>query len=599
MATFDRVNTFCLVRFEQTETTLVHNNRFLVDNDTQQLKKPRRLMMRETPPAALPPKLALRLDDEVNWDRGHYFGSDEKSDILLLETNETGVSALHFRLSFDFSYTSATPKLLSLHDMSRHGTVVNSKRYSKDESFHFRSGDIACVTAGSVSLEIEFLSGFDEARWNDARRKAQEEVPSLSSMRLARYVRETPNVPSQSNKWSSESIPWASGERYEIEQVVGKGKYGSVRRLRRLRDGKMLAVKIISSAFKDHGQKELAVMQGLNSDYVCRLVDHAVYSDLGPVCIVQELAECGDLRGYFAENGRRLPEEVCRTILSQILDGLCHLHCQQIVHRDINMDNIVVFRKSPTLLFKITDFSHAFVMKDGKRPKALTGSLPYIAPEVAQATKRKSGSVYNEKVDVWSLGAVIFHLLSGESGVQKCEASEIASAIRQWEPSATLQRIEMKSEARSLLLWMLTRSPEQRPSAEACMRSEWFDDSNTPATLAGSHCERALSPESVDNEDDLSTLISATQPGQQGDGEEDLEQPPLPGKAVPSHKWNEESGGSPGNYDATSFVGQGEITSDDGNGALHRKLLDYRLGLSSHPSLPDTDAPSLKEVRED
>jgi serine/threonine protein kinase len=102
----------------------------------------------------------------------------------------------------------------------------------------------------------------------------------------------------------------------------------------------------------------------------------------------------------------RLEEDEAREIFKQILDTVNYCHHKGIIHRDLKLENIL-FSDSTRKLIKLIDFGVSGLLK-GEKSKA--GSIKYMAPEVVGGSNTES----LPQLDVWSLGCVLYEMLTGE-----------------------------------------------------------------------------------------------------------------------------------------------------------------------------------------
>jgi MAP/microtubule affinity-regulating kinase len=99
-------------------------------------------------------------------------------------------------------------------------------------------------------------------------------------------------------------------------------------------------------------------------------------------------------------------EITARRIFKQVAEGVAYLHQQNIVHRDIKLDNILV--EESTRMVKLIDFGFSVVVAGGQRLKVFCGTPSYMSPEIVRKNE------YDGKpVDVWALGVLLFVLLTG------------------------------------------------------------------------------------------------------------------------------------------------------------------------------------------
>ena len=127
------------------------------------------------------------------------------------------------------------------------------------------------------------------------------------------------------------------------------------------------------------------------------------------VCfLVLEYCEGGELFDFILEK-KHLNEDVAAYIMKQMFEALNYLHSKQISHRDIKPQNFMLLKKNDLTVIKMIDFG---LSKDySSQPKGamhtLNGSPYYMAPEVFLQN-------YNSKIDIWSMGVVLYIMLSGK-----------------------------------------------------------------------------------------------------------------------------------------------------------------------------------------
>lgn len=225
------------------------------------------------------------------------------------------------------------------------------------------------------------------------------------------------------------------GEEYAVGRVLGEGAYGVVRSCIHLKSGRSLAVKIVAKA-KLPRARDLARAR-LEPKIQRRLMGHRnvlqfedSFEDAKSLYLVTERCTGGDLFELLSRVSR-LEEHHAAAMFAQLLAAVGHCRKQDVVHRDIKLENILVADKAwkrsregadpggqsgsskqvflgavPTL--KLADFGSAVVVPRGEKASGRSGgSLMYQAPEVLWGKK------YDGAVDMWSLGVVLFALLSG------------------------------------------------------------------------------------------------------------------------------------------------------------------------------------------
>ncbi|KAK0768592.1 hypothetical protein LTR33_000691 [Friedmanniomyces endolithicus] len=320
-------------------------------------------------------KLAVTIDpmSMKQPDRGHVFGCDrDECDVLLDVTNYHGVSSTHFRLQLE--YDPDAKDFLYIIGMTNKPTLKVDNKHVLNNGTQLplkpRSGYY--IQAGTVLLNIIYQGRpFD---LKVARLRLHEATGSRTVKKLRR---DTPKFFHKVSSWITvPEVPWRYGGKYQLlTAVLGQGRYATVRTARRLSDGSIVAVKIIGdgrirpSRYSLHDQlslldqqsREINTMLHLSHPNITRLLDYAVY-DAEPFAtlLAFEFAPYGTLRDVFqAPPG----EQMCKTVTAQ------YLHRFNIIHRDINPSNILMFDYD-VLNFhcKIADFTHAESISLGTLP---------------------------------------------------------------------------------------------------------------------------------------------------------------------------------------------------------------------------------------
>ena len=198
--------------------------------------------------------------------------------------------------------------------------------------------------------------------------------------------------------------------RYEILELIGTGGMANVYKARCTYLNRYVAIKVLKDEFKNDEDFlkrfniESQAAAGLSHTNIVSVYDIGNENDMH--FIVMEYVEGKTLKEYLAQNGA-LPWDKAVDFAIQIASALQHAHRKGIVHRDIKPQNIIV-TKDETL--KVTDFGIAravstFTMKveDGAM-----GTVHYCSPEQAR------GGYTDEKSDVYSLGIVMYEMLTGK-----------------------------------------------------------------------------------------------------------------------------------------------------------------------------------------
>jgi serine/threonine protein kinase len=199
--------------------------------------------------------------------------------------------------------------------------------------------------------------------------------------------------------------------RYTLEREIGRGATGPVWLGRDEVLGRRVALKRIGLLPGTDGtdlaraEREARLAARLNHPHVVAVFNVAVDHDPGAHWLVMEYVE-GTTLGHLVQEHGALPPDVAAPLLLQAADALAAAHAAGIVHRDVKPSNILVGRDAQV---KLTDFGIARITTDPALTQTglVVGSPAYLAPEVA------AGDRGDDAADVWSLGATVFHVLSG------------------------------------------------------------------------------------------------------------------------------------------------------------------------------------------
>ena len=219
--------------------------------------------------------------------------------------------------------------------------------------------------------------------------------------------------------------------RYEIQEVIGVGGMAVVYKAFDNVENKIVAIKILKEEFSNNEEflrrfknesKAIAMMSHPN----IVKVNDVSFGDLIQY-IVMEYIDGITLKQYIEREGS-LPWKDAVHFILQVLRGLQHAHDRGIVHRDVKPQNIMVLQDGT---IKVTDFGIARFARSEQKTitdKAI-GSVHYISPEQAR------GEVTDEKSDVYSVGVILYEMLTGQLPFQAENAVSVAIMQLQREPS--------------------------------------------------------------------------------------------------------------------------------------------------------------------
>eukprot|EP00923_Selenidium_pygospionis_P035508 GHVN01061944.1.p1 GENE.GHVN01061944.1~~GHVN01061944.1.p1 ORF type:complete len:505 (+),score=94.94 GHVN01061944.1:247-1761(+) len=258
-------------------------------------------------------------------------------------------------------------------------------------------------------------------------------------------------------------------ERYQGLKVLGKGSFGEVINCKDKTTGNECAVKVISKrSLKKNSSssallREVQLLKELDHPNIMKLFEF--FEDSGYYYLVGELYTGGELFDEII-NRRRFNEADAARIVKQVLSGITYMHKNKIVHRDLKPENLLLESKSKDALIKIIDFGLSTHF-DAKKMKDKIGTAYYIAPEVLHST-------YDEKCDVWSIGVILYILLSGCPPFYGSSEYEILKRVETGKYSFNLPQWRKVSEsAKDLIRRMLTYVPSMRITTREALEHEW------------------------------------------------------------------------------------------------------------------------------
>jgi len=219
-------------------------------------------------------------------------------------------------------------------------------------------------------------------------------------------------------------------ERYEILALLAEGGMGAVYRARRMLLGDEVAIKIVRGEHTGQGPRERFFRESrasarLRHPHIVSILDFNVDDDQHPF-LVMELLSGPSIKDEVAAKGRFTLDEV-QTILPPLCTALQFAHDLGIVHRDLKPANIVAHQFGPgQRVYKLVDFGLANLRDTDETrltgPHEFLGTIAYASPE------QLTGGVVDTAADVYSLGVVVFEMLTGRPPFIGADAMSVLSA---------------------------------------------------------------------------------------------------------------------------------------------------------------------------
>uniref|UniRef100_A0A8C7V6H3 non-specific serine/threonine protein kinase n=1 Tax=Oncorhynchus mykiss TaxID=8022 RepID=A0A8C7V6H3_ONCMY len=264
---------------------------------------------------------------------------------------------------------------------------------------------------------------------------------------------------------SSGRPPLARVGYYEIERTIGKGNFAVVKLATHIITKAKVAIKIVDKTQLDDENlkkifREVQIMKMLRHPHIIRL--YQVMENEKMIYLVTEYASGGEIFDHLVAHGR-MAEKDARRKFKQIVAAVHFCHCRNIVHRDLKAENLLL---DHNLNIKIADFGFSNLFSRGQLLKTWCGSPPYAAPELFE------GKEYDgPKVDIWSLGVVLYVLVCGAlpfdgSTLQNLRARVLSGKFR--------IPFFMSTDCEYLIRHMLVLEPSRRLSMEQICKNKWM-----------------------------------------------------------------------------------------------------------------------------
>ncbi|MEY3098286.1 MAG: hypothetical protein RIS32_77 [Actinomycetota bacterium] len=253
--------------------------------------------------------------------------------------------------------------------------------------------------------------------------------------------------------------------RYQLTRVVGSGGMATIYAAIDLRLDRQVAVKIMHSHLAQDEQfvsrfiREAKAAASLSHPNIVAVLDQGWNQGGSPcVFIVMELIEGATLRDYLIEQGSLSPERAL-SIITPVASALAAAHKLGIVHRDIKPENILVSKEGR---IKIADFGLARGALLGNTMTAessvILGSVSYLSPEQVQR------GVADARSDIYSLGIVLFEILTGQKPYQGEDPVQVAiKHVNERVPAPSTLKPGLSVEIDQLVLSATDIDPDKRP----------------------------------------------------------------------------------------------------------------------------------------
>jgi serine/threonine-protein kinase len=254
--------------------------------------------------------------------------------------------------------------------------------------------------------------------------------------------------------------PKLLNKRYKLLEPLGKGGMAVVYRARDLMLERLVAVKVLREdysgdpAFQERFRQEAKAAANLSHPNIVTMHDFGL--DNGQLFLVMEYVPGTDLKTLIKQRGRFNHEEAI-PLLIQACAGIGYAHRAGLVHCDVKPQNMLV---TPDMRLKVADFGIARALSTiypDEQTGVVWGSPQYFAPEQA------SGAAPAPASDVYSLGIIMYEMLTGSLPFQATTATDLARLHLEVEPPLLSETIpDISPTLERILAKVLSKEPSQR-----------------------------------------------------------------------------------------------------------------------------------------
>uniref|UniRef100_A0A673CJK1 non-specific serine/threonine protein kinase n=1 Tax=Sphaeramia orbicularis TaxID=375764 RepID=A0A673CJK1_9TELE len=250
---------------------------------------------------------------------------------------------------------------------------------------------------------------------------------------------------------------------YRLLKTIGKGNFAKVKLARHILTGREVrhSNTLTQEFIKTELFREVRIMKILNHPNIVKLFE--VIETERTLYLVMEYASGGEVFDYLVAHGR-MKEKEARAKFRQIVSAVQYCHQKHIVHRDLKAENLLL---DADMNIKIADFGFSNEFTLGNKLDTFCGSPPYAAPELFQGKKYDG-----PEVDVWSLGVILYTLVSGSLPFDGQNLKELRERVLRGKYRIPFY---MSTDCENLLKRFLVLNPAKRGTLEQIMKDRWIN----------------------------------------------------------------------------------------------------------------------------
>ncbi|CAD8175537.1 unnamed protein product [Paramecium pentaurelia] len=283
-------------------------------------------------------------------------------------------------------------------------------------------------------------------------------------------------------------------EDYEIHERLGEGCLGLVKRIVQKNTGLEFAVKIVATQDEEIIRNmiiEFKRLVELSHDNIVKAYKMYLDFDTGfqsesQAFVVMELIKGKEMFEVINDSGH-YSEVDAKELFKQLLSAIEYMHRHGICHRDLKPNNILCLQDRKQIKvtdFNVSKFSDSYKLfgdlKDTEKIEmwTYTGTVAFSAPEIF------TGEGYNQMVDMWSAGCILYSMLSGQLPFNADYLNDLVENIKLAKydfPEEIFSEVSV--EAKNLIQQLLKKDPQERPHPDNALVHSWFRGNVVRKTL--------------------------------------------------------------------------------------------------------------------
>jgi len=291
-------------------------------------------------------------------------------------------------------------------------------------------------------------------------------------------------------------------EIYDLKEKLGSGAFSTVKMGVHKKTSEKRAVKIIDKEKigkekKEMLDREVDILKRIQHPNIISVVE--IFESDKYLYLIMELATGGELFDEIVKVGHYSEKDASKFV-RQVTEAVAYLHTKGIVHRDLKPENLLLSSKKGDTHLKLADFGLSKVMEAAAVLETQCGTPGYVAPEVLM------GNGYDEKVDIWSIGVIMYILLCGFPPFYADNNAKLFEKIMKgdfqfltpyWDP--------ISDAAKQLIKKMIVVDPAVRYTANQVLGDPWVSGH----TASDRDLTSALQSLKKTNKENKTTVLSS------------------------------------------------------------------------------------------